>query len=42
MKIVKCLISVLLLVPYIVTFGMISISVTFPDGTSICYDGWLM
>lgn len=42
MKITKSLVSIMLLIPYICCFGMISFGVTFPDGTEIYYDGWLL
>lgn len=42
MKIVKPIISIILLIPYILTFGMISFGATFPDGTKIRYNGWML
>lgn len=40
MKIVKPIIAILLLIPYVCSFGALSIEAHFPDGTSICYEGW--
>lgn len=42
MNIVKPLISIILLIPYICTGCAISMGVTFPDNTEIYYEGWLI
>lgn len=41
MKIVKPIVSVLLLIPYICFLCMFSVGVTFPDNTNVYYHGWL-
>lgn len=40
MIIAKPIIAIILLVPYICTFGAVTFRVEFPDKTEICYDGW--
>lgn len=42
MIIVKPIVSLLLLIPYICLLGMFTFEVTFSDDTWIRYDGWVM
>lgn len=41
MNIIKSIISILLLIPYVLLFATFDIGVTFPDGTTFKYHGWL-
>lgn len=41
MKIVKSLVTIILLIPYICCLGMFSFGVTFSDRTELYYNGWL-
>lgn len=41
MIIVKPIVTLLLFIQYTLFLGMFTFGVTFPDDTSICYDGWL-
>lgn len=41
MVIVKLIISIMLLIPYVLFLGMFSFSITFPDNTEVYYEGWL-
>lgn len=42
MNLAKGIITVLLLIPYVCLIGMFTFSVEFPDGTEICYNGWMI
>jgi hypothetical protein len=42
MVIVKPIISIILLIPYVLLLGMFSLGATFPDGTEIYYSGWII
>jgi len=42
MIIIKPIVSIILLIPYILFFGAFSLGVDFPDNTSIYYNGWLI
>lgn len=41
MIIVKMLVSLMLFIPYLCSFGTLTFSCDFPDGTHITYNGWL-
>lgn len=41
MTIIKPIVSIILLIPYVSTLGTLTFKVKFPDGTEVCYDGWL-
>ena len=42
MMFIKPIISFILLIPYICLLGMFTFEATFPDGTYIQYNGWIM
>jgi hypothetical protein len=42
MRIVKPIISLLLLIHYIIILGTFTISAEFQDGTEIYYKGWFL
>lgn len=42
MTIIKPIVSIILIIPYICTLGALTFEVNFPDGTEICYNGWMV